>query len=300
VRLVGSLSGGETSAFMCRKIQLHARARGYTDLRFVFANTGQESEETLSFVQHIDGAWRLGVEWVEAVVVHGEREACGARRVDFASASRNGEPFEEVIRKYGIPNKAYPHCTRELKANPIHAYLRATGWERGSYDTAVGIRVDEFDRMSKDAKEKRFVYPLIDWWPTTKPEINGWWRRQPFRLELKGYQGNCRWCWKKSLRKHFTLLGESPEIYDFPRRMEQEYGHAGHRDADAPDDYRRVFFREGRSVGDLERERAETTWEPATDDAREYGLFDATLDVGEGCGDGEACDPFVDDLGEAA
>jgi hypothetical protein len=44
-------------------------------------------------------AWNAGVVWVEAVT-HPGRVACTAKVVDFATASRGGEPFEAVIAKY--------------------------------------------------------------------------------------------------------------------------------------------------------------------------------------------------------
>jgi hypothetical protein len=58
-----------------------------------------------------------------------------------------------------------------------------------------------------------------------KPEIMAWWREQPFDLNLLEHQGNCKWCWKKSFRKHARIVRESPWVYDFPRRMEAIYGH---------------------------------------------------------------------------
>lgn len=125
--------------------------------------------------------------------------------MSFETASRNGEPFEKVIQRYGIPNKKFPHCTRELKLRPMTKYLRSIGWKKGSYHTAVGIRVDEIDRVAADRKEKGLIYPLISDRPMTKPKINFWWSQQPFRLKLKGYQGNCKDCYKKSDNKLLTM-----------------------------------------------------------------------------------------------
>jgi hypothetical protein len=211
----------------------------------IFANTGQEREETLIFVQQCADHWGWNVVWVEAVVQHGKRQASAHRVVDYASASRDGAPFEDVITKYGIPNHSYPHCTRELKLNPMKSYLASQGWD--DYQTAVGIRADEARRRSPGAEKKGVVYPLIDWFPTTKDEVNDWWGEQPFRLKLEAHQGNCSWCWKKSFRKHMQLLDESPDIYDFPERMEAEHGLAGHN----VDGTRRVFFRGHRSTQHL-------------------------------------------------
>ena len=127
--------------------------------------------------------------------------------------------------------------------------------------------------------------------PMTKPLINEFWSKQPFRLNLKGYQGNCKWCWKKSLRKHLTLITENPKQYDFPERMEREYGFAGARPKG--EDRPRVFFRQYRSVKDLREMAAAGGFMPATDDSVVYpepDLFGYDLDSSYGCS--ESCDVF--------
>lgn len=280
--LVISFSGGETSAYMAQWLKAN-KAKDYDRIFCVFANTGQENEETLEFVDQCDKHFGLDVNWIEASVNHGERTGTEHEPVTFETASRNGEPFEEVIRKYGIPNQAYPHCTRELKLQPIKSWLKSEGIT--DYHMAIGIRADEIDRMQADAKDKGLIYPLVKLM-MTKPRVNEFWANMPFRLNLKGYQGNCKWCWKKSLRKHLTLMNESPEIYDFPERMEAEYGLSGHN----VDGTKRVFFRNGVSTKEL-REMAKQPFTPAEDDARIYpepDLFGYDLDMAGGCS--ESCE----------
>jgi hypothetical protein len=239
MKTVVSFSGGKTSAYMAWWLKNHTDL----DLAYVFANTGQEHPKTLEFVDRCDREWSLGVVWVEAKVAHGERVGSKANVVNFQTASRDGEPFEEVIRKYGISNHAHPHCTRELKVNPIKsATLDLVGRD---YQMAIGIRVDEIDRMQADAKEKKIIYPLVSMNPTDKAKVDRFWQAQPFTLEIPPLLGNCTWCWKKTLRKHLTLIKSNPEIYDFPRRMESQYATAG------AGSYERVFFRENRSTDDL-------------------------------------------------
>lgn len=219
-RLLVSFSGGETSAYMAQWLWNHKRDE--YDMIFVFANTGEENEQTLEFVQKCSDHFGFPVTWVEAVV--DEKSGKGVRHkvVDYKSASRNGEPFESVISKYGIPNSATPHCTRDLKQGPINSYARSIGWP--DWYTAIGIRIDEIDRMNANRKGLMIMYPLIEFMPMTKPKINFWWSQQPFRLELKGYQGNCKTCWKKSDRKLIQIAKESPNAFDFTLRMESKYG----------------------------------------------------------------------------
>lgn len=307
-RLLVSFSGGETSAFMTHWILNNARDH-YSDIAVVFANTGQENEQTLEFVRECDRRFDFGTVWIEAAQHHGKRKSASARVVDYISASRDGQPFEDMISKYGIPNQKFKHCTRDLKTNPINAFARdGLGWEAGSYDTAIGIRADEIDRQSSSAAQRRLFYPLIKA-GATKPKINQWFSGQDFRLRLKGYQGNCKWCWKKSFRKHLTIIGETPDAYQFPQAMEEKYGLVGpefrHNPSEglnpiAPD-YRRTFFRGNLSTRDLFQLYAErpTSFRPAEDDAAvfpEPTLFDQLLDTPGGCGD--SCEVWSDDDGE--
>lgn len=285
-RLLVSFSGGETSALMTKLIFEHMRDE-YDDIRVVFANTGQENEETLVFVDRCSREYGLNVVWIEAVTSKERGVGARWRSVTFETASRDGKPFEDMIQKYGIPGPGRAHCARDLKTRPITRWARDNGWPPGSYDLAIGIRVDEIDRMSPEARQRRIIYPLVGRFPHTKSKVNDFWSRQPFRLALKGYQGNCKWCWKKSLRKHLTIISETPSAYDFPERMERLYPTAGAGQTGEP----RRFFRENRTVADLRRIAASRAFTPVADDAREYQTdliewLDADLDV---CGS-ESCE----------
>lgn len=222
--LLVSFSGGETSAFMAQWLNNHYEEFGYENIVFVFANTGLENEQTLEFVERCDKHYKLNVQWIEADVIHEYKKGTRYYRTDFDNASRNGEPFENFISKYGIPNQANPQCTNELKGAPIAAFGK--DWFDGNkYHTAIGIRKDEADRINAKAKKMGFLYPLISskMIPSTKPMINFYWRSMPFRLELKGYQGNCITCWKKSDKKLYQIAKENPNAFDFMKRMEQKY-----------------------------------------------------------------------------
>lgn len=280
--LLVSFSGGETSAYMAQWLNNHYEEFGYENIVFVFANTGLENEQTLEFVERCDKYFKLNVQWIEADVRQGERKSTGYYLTDFDNASRNGEPFEAIIKKYGIPNPSFPHCTRELKQNPIKAFGKH--WFNGEkYHTAIGIRQDEADRMNANAKEIGFVYPLINrnMIPATKPMINFYWRSMPFRLELKGYQGNCVTCWKKADKKLFQIYKENPKAFDFMNRMERKYPRVGNefeKDVTAKD---RVFFRNNRSATDIKVE-AENWKGVVKNDADEY-TYQLDLLGGESC-----------------
>lgn len=287
--LLVSFSGGETSAFMAQWLNNHYEKYGYENIVFVFANTGLENEETLEFVERCDRHFKLNVQWIEADVIHENRKGTRYYRTNYLEASRNGEPFEQVIKKYGIPNQAAPHCTRELKNRPITTF--GLDWFNGEkYHTAIGIRNDEIDRMDSKAKEKGFIYPLISgkMIPSTKPMINFYWRTMPFRLEIKGYQGNCKTCWKKSDKKLFQIAKENPKAFDFMKTMELKYGNFIPKQRydklieggkDIPKDI--VFFRNNRSAIQILNE-AKTFDGTVKDDSQEY-TWQIDLLGGESC-----------------
>lgn len=211
---------------------------------FVFANTGEEDERTLEFVDRCDKEWGLNVVWVEAEVSPTKRVGTSHRIVTFETATRGPSLFERMIEKYGIPNKSAPHCTRELKQRPIGSYARSIDWKLGSYKTAIGIRADEIDRVNPNYQELHLCYPLLNA-NVKKTDVFAFWDKQPFDLTVPEHRGNCVWCWKKSLRKHLTLARETPQVFKFAMRMEKEHGLTG------PAGFRRVFFREERTAKEI-------------------------------------------------
>lgn len=270
--LVVSFSGGRTSAFMARALQIRYENKG-RELVFIFANTGKERAETLDFVNECDRRWGLGVTWLEYDLFEYKSTF---KVVDYMSASRNGEPFEKMISKYGLPNKSAPHCTRELKVQTITRYLRSIGLKKGKYETAIGIRADEAHRINwQKAAQEGFVYPLATDFITTKDFIRNWWDRQDFDLQLKDYEGNCDMCWKKSDRKLLTMILENPHLLDWWNEMEIKYGEEAFS-----------FFRENKTAQDL-MELSKKSFTKASDehDVAKFqkGLFDFKLDIEYDC-----------------
>lgn len=220
-KLLISFSGGETSAYMTYKL-LQTLDRDKWRIIVVFANTGKEREETLEFIKQCDERFGFNTHWVECVTNPEYRKGVSAKRVTFEKASRKGEPFKESIRKHGISNTQMSMCTRELKTRTIEAYLRKLGWK--DYHRAIGIRIDEIDRINDKHKELRIIYPCVSMFPSRKEDINLFWMQQDFRLNLKSYQGNCDCCFKKSLRKLLTIAVEEPERFDWWAEIEEEFG----------------------------------------------------------------------------
>ncbi|CAL67410.1 hypothetical protein [Christiangramia forsetii] len=296
--LLVSFSTGETSAKMAKWLKDN-KSNEYNML-FAYANTSREREESLLFGNKCDKEFGLDLVWIEGVYSMTYGEGTTYKVVDYKTAKRNGEVFEEMIKAYGLPNVTYKHCTRELKTNPLKK-LADDVFGTNNYEIAIGYRVDEVDRVNKDWKEKRHYYPLITDNPLTKPHVNVFWKNMPFRLNLKGYEGNCKRCLKFTLRKQLTQIKEEREkgeIDKWCEKMEDKYGDyvPPHREEKRkPLEGKLTFFRNNLSHKDLV-ELSQQNFKTATDDSviydRQEMLFGFELDKNGDGGCSESCEPF--------
>lgn len=212
-------SGGRTSAFLAKFMKENLN---YKDCIFVFMNTGKEREETLKFADKCDKEFNLNLVYLEALVNDEKGKGTTYKIVNFKTASRNGEPFEEMLKKYPMPNNMASNCTRELKQRPIDSYLK-DNYKNYNIIKVVGIRSDEAHRKSINAEIEKVIYPLCDDIKVDSRFIRNWWENQSFDLELKDYQGNCDLCFKKSLKKRLTIIKENPDSAKWWLEMEQKY-----------------------------------------------------------------------------
>ena len=153
------------------------------------------------------------------------------------------------------------------------------------------------DRVNFNNKRK-LVYPLVDagW---TKEDVKTECASWPFDLDLKGeHYGNCVWCWKKSLRKLMTLAQEDESVFDFPKRMEDKYGHIlseNHKMAGSQNG--RFIFRNHLKTEDIIELSKTMDFEPYEDiDQMQMfseASYDVFLDTGSACG--ESCEIGADD-----
>lgn len=244
-RIRASFSGGRSSAFMCEVLQDHY---GDThEIVYTLANTSWERIESLDFAHAVDRHLGLNLVWLEAVV-HPGRKSCTHRVVSYETAKRNGEVFEEVVAKYGLPNQVFKLCTRELKTNVMNSYAKSIGWEPGSYETAIGIRHDEPRRVRRDvALRERIIYPLVDLVAVDKQDVIAHFEQFDWDLKLEEHEGNCRTCYKKSDRKLLRLYREDPTSFDFPIRLDQLYRDVGPNNVPGP----RKMYRGYRSASEM-------------------------------------------------
>jgi len=288
-KLCVSFSAGETSAYMAKTLK--DKYSNQYEMIFIFANTGKELEETLLFAHKCDKAFGLNLIWVESITNQEYGKGIKAKVVDYKLASRNGTPFENMIKKHGIPNVATGFCTRELKDYAIRSYFRDfLSLKKSEYEIAIGIRIDEIDRVSPNRKKNRFIYPLIELFPTTKKEINSFWNKSEFRLNIKGYEGNCDFCFKKSDRKLLTIAEENPERLHWWGKMETQFGNFIPKNRNQKTKLPITFFRGRRSIGFF-KNWSSNNFVRASDDKFEFPNGEIhELDYTGGCE--ESCLPF--------
>ena len=221
-----SFSGGRTSAYMLWRV-LEAHQMSLPPEAVVcFANTGKEDEATLRFVQDCSEQWNVTIIWLE--YQSATETADRWRLVDFDTASRNGEPFEALIRARNyLPNPVARFCTVELKVRAIHRYLKNIGWTE--WDSMLGIRADEPRRLAKIGnqdygKHEEKCAPLGQA-GITKEDVGAFWRKQPFDLGLANnngvtMHGNCDLCFLKGGAQVLSLITEKPERAVWWAKME--------------------------------------------------------------------------------
>lgn len=213
-----SFSGGRTSAFMCW--YLKTNMSHIYNMRFCYANTGLEHEKTLEFIDKVDKYLNLNLTWVEAVITEQHGVGTDYTIVDYQSACRDNRLFKDLSKAYGLANKQFPHCTRELKIIPIKKFADDYfGFK--NYRQALGIRIDEPKRFKIDFNN--YIQPLASIIKVTKQDVLDFWKKQPFDLEIEEHYGNCVACYKKSDKKLKMIADENPHFFDAFIDLENHY-----------------------------------------------------------------------------
>jgi hypothetical protein len=211
-----SFSGGRTSAYMLWRILQSNEGKLPNEAIVVFANTGKEEEATLKFVQDCGKNWNVPIHWVE--YAWNEDAKLRFKKVNFESASRNGEPFMEMIHESTgyLPNPVARICTAQLKIRTIDKYLKSLGWKHNENMDWVGIRADEMRRAAKMDRERT---PLVTA-GVTKQTVGDFWKEQLFDLGLPNMNGvtmhgNCDLCFLKPTHQIISLIREKPSRADW-------------------------------------------------------------------------------------
>lgn len=207
-----SFSGGRTSAYMLYQV-LQANDGLPNEAIVCFANTGKEEEATLKFVHDCEINWNVKIHWIEYKYRENAKDRFNL--VNYETASRNGEPFFELIDQNGspyLPNPVARICTAKLKIRPIHHYLKSLGFDHNENMDWVGIRADEMRRAAKMSRDRT---PLVVA-GVTKETVGKFWKKQSFDLGLPNMNGvtmhgNCDLCFLKPAHQIMSLIQEKPE-----------------------------------------------------------------------------------------
>jgi len=221
-----SFSGGRTSAYMLWRV-LQSNGGLPADAMVCFANTGKECEETLEFVRDCSEHWNVPITWIEY-------DDTAYKVVSYETASRNGEPFEMLIRKRNyLPNPVARFCTVELKIRAIARHLKFLGMAETMTEAEnmswVGIRADEQRRVAKIADKDRMPLAAAG---VTKEMVGNFWRAQSFDLELPNnngvtMHGNCDLCFLKPTSQILSLISEKPSRAIWWAEMESKCQSSG-------------------------------------------------------------------------
>lgn len=217
-------SGGRTSGYLLYRIMDAHNGKLPPDVLVTFANTGLELEETLEFVRECQLRWSAPIRWVE----YRPTKPFFAE-VDFYSASRRGEPFEQMIRKERwMPNPSARTCTKNLKIKTQGRFAKASGLKK--WTAVIGIRADEPARVAKNRASDPRGYgcvdlsmPLVDA-GVTKADVLKFWREHPFDLRLGTNESNCDVCFLIGTEQRVERIRKRPERAEWWIRMERERG----------------------------------------------------------------------------
>lgn len=275
-------SAGYTSVMMSIKMKEWYPEHNIVN---VMANTSKERIESLNFMNECDNYFGLNLVWIEALINQDKGKGTNYKITSFENLKTKGEIFEEGIKKYGIPSKINKWCNRDLKITPIKKYADDL-FGVNNYCFAIGLRIDEIDRISKDYKINNIFYPPFEN-KISQRERNLFWKNQPIKLKIPAYKGNCDACFEKSMRKKMTILIEEPEVFEWWNNMELKYSKLPIEGKDSYNEFAcnggHFFGRGNQSINELKKE-AKKPFSKATDEyIYEDDLFDFEDDCGSYC-----------------
>jgi 3'-phosphoadenosine 5'-phosphosulfate sulfotransferase (PAPS reductase)/FAD synthetase len=228
-------SGGRTSGLMLKR-QLENIPDYRQTWLTIFCNTGREMPQTLDFVHEMESRWGVPITWLEyhrvpaysipagifptprrnlnlAKAAASGEDTHWFKQVDYDTASRNGEPFDELLNWMTVlPNVVTRGCSMQLKIRTAMRYLFSMGLKE--YISNIGIRIDEAHRATQILSNcdpfEHPEFPLIRNGVSLE-EVTGFWQQNDFDLQLKSYQGNCDLCFLKAKWKRVLMAQQNPD-----------------------------------------------------------------------------------------
>jgi hypothetical protein len=88
-------------------------------------------------------------------------------------------------------------------------------------------------------EDKTCIFPLLTDFkkPYGQRELNEWWNKQPFKLQIHGDFGNCELCWKKSDKTLIKNLQRGTRTVKWWQKMEMKYSNTAFRGKKSIDDF---------------------------------------------------------------
>lgn len=225
-----NVSGGRTSGYMLRKILDHCGGVLPDNVIAAFMNTGKERDEALDFVKKMQHEWDVEIVWLE---YRYNTTAKGWSRdpkntfavVDYETASRKGEPFEQLIlARSFLPNVFQRVCTQELKVNTLARYMRKRfNITSKQIINLIGIRRDERKRAHRIFERDCGVQMPLYENHIYLDDITEFWKNNQFDLQLPFHSrfSNCDLCFLKGRGMLIQNIKEEPERADWWMRMEE-------------------------------------------------------------------------------
>ena len=249
--LLINVSGGRSSAMMAYHIHTSPLYAHYNKL-FLFCNTGQERKETLDFLKNMVIYWGLDIHFIEGIYSSEKGQGPTGLRVKFEDLDQKSTVFTNAIAHLqknswvGLPNQATPYCSVYLKVRPANWYAK-NFFGTVKFKSAIGFRQEDMPRrisFAEIAENKKNIFPLLTDYarPVNNQDLDEFFKNQPFKLEISGDLGNCRYCWKKSdkaiVKNILTDIEKGDrQTIDWYYSMERKYEN--------------TFFRKKRSILDL-------------------------------------------------
>jgi len=264
--LVVLVSGGRSSAMMARHIQTSEKYAHFEKC-YVFCNTGQERPETVTFLKNIMQYWQIPLNVIEGLYSQVPSVGVKSRVVTLDTMDMTGAIFSNAIAHLnklkwtGVPNPATPYCSEYLKTRVAHHFTKQF-FGTTKYIKAIGFRAEDMPKritLVELKHDKKRIAPLLTDFetPITQGDLNIYFDKEPFKLEIHSKLTNCELCWKKSTNNLIDCIQYGTRFIEWHQKEEQLYGN--------------MFFRDNLSINDIVK---------LAESGTQTKLFD---DVGDGC-----------------
>ncbi len=177
----------------------------------IFADTGREHPKTYKFINDFEA-----------------HEGIPIIRVMFEGGFRG---MLEKKKWKLIPNRVKRECTIELKIKTAKRWLRANHGKQ-NYEWLVGFRADEERRVKGYEKRQAYIHPKFPLYEQgiDKAQVNDYWSKKPYTLEISAILGNCTLCFLKGKNAIVNIMRSYPELakeWIEDEEMSKEFGN-GH------------------------------------------------------------------------